>query len=140
MEDLSNLAAKSLAVTSQHAGNQIFPNDYAMTAPGGDSGDLGWSPGAPVVSKAPEIEISGTVDVGTPAKRKPSGTPARLDPVAKHANEKGKAGSYDEPSFGRAPGGPGPWKQVLGEETRYGHRTRPDHQPAAAGIPVQHRL
>ena len=60
----------------------------------------------------PKITASSAQDVGTPAKRKPSGTPSKLNPVAKHANETGTAGSYDEESFGRAPGGLGPWRQV----------------------------
>jgi hypothetical protein len=63
VEDLSHLAANSLAPTSQHAGNQVWANN-AMTAPGGDSGDLGDDVGAKVVTPAPTIDM---IDVGKPS-------------------------------------------------------------------------
>ena len=61
----------------------------------------------------PKISVSGPViPVGVLKGLGPHGTPAKLNPAPKHANSKGRAGGSDEPSFGRAPGGPGPWKQV----------------------------
>lgn len=39
MQDLSHLAAASLAVTSQAAGNMMSSNEQAMTAPGSEPVD-----------------------------------------------------------------------------------------------------
>jgi hypothetical protein len=116
VEDLSTIYEQfgsdritALAPTSQAGGNMMSSNRLALTAPGSPPVD----PLPPAKDQGdPKITATGSVDVGTPAKRKPSGAPAKLNPVPKHANEAGRAGSYDEPSFGRAPGGLGPWKQV----------------------------
>lgn len=116
MEDLTGIYEQfgsdritALAPTSQAGGNMMSSNRLAMTAPGSPPVD----PLPPAKDQGdPKITASGSTDPGTPAERRPSGTPAKMGTTAKHANEKPGAGTYDEPSFGRAPGGPGPWKQV----------------------------
>jgi len=116
VEDLSTIYEEfgsdritALAPTSQAGGNMMSSNRLAMTSPGSPPTD----PLPPAKDQGdPKITASGSQDVGTPAKRRPSGTAAKMSTTAKHANEKPGAGTYDEPSFGRAPGGLGPWKQV----------------------------
>ncbi len=114
MEDLSGIYEQfgsdritALAPTSQAGGNMMSSNHLAMTSPGSPPVD----PLPPAKDQGdPKITASSSADVGTPAKRKPSGSPRKAP--SNHANEKPGAGTYDEPSFGRAPGGLGPWRQV----------------------------
>jgi len=116
VEDLTSLYEQigsdpitALATTSQAGGNMMSSNKLAMTSPGSPPTD----PLPPARDQGdPVITASGTVDVGTPARRLPSGTPAKLSTTPRHADEESGAGTYDEPSFGRAPGGLGPWRQV----------------------------
>ena len=67
--DISDLAADSLAPTSQQAGNQVWANN-AHTAPGGASGDLGEDVGKPVVVDAPVIDDIVSVKPGEDGKPK----------------------------------------------------------------------
>lgn len=60
MKDLSHLAANSITVTSQHAGNMTADNSGAMTAPGSPS----LSVPQDEVQPAPELRPSATVPVG----------------------------------------------------------------------------
>lgn len=69
VQDLSDLAKNSLAVTSQHAGNQVWANS-AHTAPGGASGDLGNDLDQAVVVAPPVIEEQPLLKPGTDGKPK----------------------------------------------------------------------
>lgn len=95
MQDLSSILkpdpVSALVPTSQHGGDQVFANN-AMTAPGGASGDLGWNPGAPVLSSAPVVEAQKKTspgDDGMPQAKgenwTPPGTPSWTNPPA-HSN------------------------------------------------------
>lgn len=79
------------------------------------------APGSPPVTPVPPARDQGEPRVTPSGPRIDPGTPpARLHgPAAgpdwsrpRHADEEPGAGTYDEPSFGRAPGGLGPWRQV----------------------------
>lgn len=73
MQDLSHLAANSLATDSQHAGNQVWPRN-SMSAPGGASGDLGDQPNAKVVvDHTPQIEMQPLRRPGEDGKPQASG-------------------------------------------------------------------
>lgn len=74
MEDLSRLLpgdpVSALVPTSQHAGNQVWSQEHAMTAPGGASGDLGNDLNQAVVVHPPEVEASAKIPPGTDGKPK----------------------------------------------------------------------
>ena len=108
MEDLTGIYEQfgsdritALAPTSQAGGNMMSSNRLAMTSPGSPPTD----PLPPAKDQGdPKITASGSQDVGTPAKRRPSGTPAKMSPVPKNASE--------STGTGTSPGASGPWKQV----------------------------
>ena len=82
IRDISDLAKDSLAVTSQHGGNQVWANT-AMTAPGGASGDLGNDLNEAVVVGPPSIEMQSQIAPGTdgkPRARSGQGTPSPSPP------------------------------------------------------------
>jgi hypothetical protein len=70
IRDISSLAKDSLAVTSQHGGNQVWSSANAHTAPGGASGNLGDGVGDAVVVPPPVIEEQPQIAPGTDGKPK----------------------------------------------------------------------
>lgn len=110
MEDLSDLAKNSMWVTSEEAGNMMSGRHAAMSAPGSDP----VTPLPPAKDQGePKVTFtnSNQIEPGTPPGRLRGGRPEPPD-WSTHADKEPGAGTYDEPSFGRAPGGPGPWRQV----------------------------
>jgi len=76
-QDLSNLALKSLAVTSQEGGNMRASSEEAMTAPGSQPVDVMESAGH-YFSNDPTIEMTNDTQIkpGTDGKPKARGTAA----------------------------------------------------------------
>lgn len=75
MQDLSKLAAQSLATDSQHAGNQVWERS-SMSAPGTDSGALGSKPGEGAIQNPPSVrEIGHTRTVLHPEAPPANGSP-----------------------------------------------------------------
>ena len=70
MQDLSNLAAGSLAPTSQAGGNMMSSNAQAMTAPGSEPVD-------PLPDRdhqgEPTLDVGSKQPVGTAQDRRPTG-------------------------------------------------------------------
>ena len=68
MQDLSHLAASSIAPTSQAGGNMMSSNELAMTAPGSHPVD-------PLPDRDhqgdPRLDIPAATPVGTAASRRP---------------------------------------------------------------------
>jgi hypothetical protein len=111
MQDLSSLARDSMWPTSQEAGNMMSGRHAAMSAPGSDP----VTPLPPAKDQGePHVTYTNTsaMDPGTPPERLhgPAVKPDWSRP--RHADEEPGAGTYDEPSFGRASHGLGPWRQV----------------------------
>jgi hypothetical protein len=70
-QDLSNLALKSLAVTSQEGGNMRASNEDAMTAPGSQPVDVMESAGH-YFSNDPTIEMTNDTQIKPGTDGKPS--------------------------------------------------------------------
>jgi hypothetical protein len=72
VQDLGSLLpgdpVSALVPTSQHAGNQVWSQEHAMTAPGGASGDLGNDLGQAVVVHPPDVETGEKITPGTSGK------------------------------------------------------------------------
>ena len=60
----------AIAPTSQQGGNQVWDQSHAMTAPGGESGDLGDGPNHPIVTGPPRIDAAKQIPPGTDGKPK----------------------------------------------------------------------
>lgn len=87
MEDLSGLLpgdpVSALVPTSQHAGNQVWSQEHAMTAPGGASGDLGNDLNQAVVVHPPGVQTQQPTqpgEDGKPQARATAGDPGLSPP------------------------------------------------------------
>lgn len=92
MKDLSNLLpgdpVTALVPTSQHAGNQVWSQEHALTAPGGASGDLGNDLNQAVVVHPPGVQTQQPVrpgEDGKPKARTTAGKPDLPEPSWKPA-------------------------------------------------------
>lgn len=109
MQDLSSLAAKSLATDSMHGGNQIWQRS-SMSAPGGESGEFGQFPGQNVVEDAPVIDQI----KHTPTVMHPEAPPMNGNPYPRFAvggPAEWKTADDQKDSAGQAPAGR--WTQGL---------------------------